>query len=151
MKCGNWDWGRAVPFLGTHKWNFRCSVCFLPTRRGGSTWRWMVILSSPTSFLAVQRYCPLSDTWKIGHLHHRVHTEWRLPISGVHPFMMKNKLWLVRVGCTPTPFKPFTITYKKQSCTLYGLPLMSHWLLPHPPPPNTGRTSVFSTLQDTKK
>ncbi len=45
-----------------HKWNFRCSVCFLPTRRGGSTWRWMVILSSPTSFLAVQRYCPLSDT-----------------------------------------------------------------------------------------
>jgi len=25
-ECGNWDWGRAIPFLGTHKGNFRCSV-----------------------------------------------------------------------------------------------------------------------------
>ncbi len=23
-ECGNWDWGRAIPFLGTHKWGFRC-------------------------------------------------------------------------------------------------------------------------------
>ncbi len=22
----NWDWGRAVPFLGVHKWDFRCSA-----------------------------------------------------------------------------------------------------------------------------
>ncbi len=26
-ECGIWDWGRAIPFLGTHKWDFRCSVC----------------------------------------------------------------------------------------------------------------------------
>ncbi len=25
-ECGNWDWGRAIPFLGTHKWYFCCSV-----------------------------------------------------------------------------------------------------------------------------
>ncbi len=25
--CGNWDWGRAIPFLGKHKWDFRCSAC----------------------------------------------------------------------------------------------------------------------------
>ncbi len=25
-ECGNWDWGCAIPFLGTHKWDFCCSV-----------------------------------------------------------------------------------------------------------------------------
>ncbi len=25
-ECGNWDWGRAIPFLGIHKWVFYCSV-----------------------------------------------------------------------------------------------------------------------------
>jgi len=25
-ECGNWNWGRAIPFLGIHKWDFRCSV-----------------------------------------------------------------------------------------------------------------------------
>ncbi len=25
-KCGNWDWGRAIPFLGTHKSKFLCSA-----------------------------------------------------------------------------------------------------------------------------
>jgi len=25
-ECGNWDWGRAISFLGIHKWNFRSSV-----------------------------------------------------------------------------------------------------------------------------
>ncbi len=23
-ECGNWYWGRAIPFLGIHKWDFRC-------------------------------------------------------------------------------------------------------------------------------
>jgi hypothetical protein len=23
-ECGNWDWGRAIPRKGTHKWDFRC-------------------------------------------------------------------------------------------------------------------------------
>jgi hypothetical protein len=26
LECGNWDRGRAFPFPGIHKWNFRCSV-----------------------------------------------------------------------------------------------------------------------------
>ncbi len=26
-ECGIWDWGRAIPFLGIHNWDFRCSVC----------------------------------------------------------------------------------------------------------------------------
>jgi hypothetical protein len=25
-ECGNWDWGRAIPFLGIHKSKFLCSV-----------------------------------------------------------------------------------------------------------------------------
>jgi len=25
-KCGNWDWGSAIPRKGIHKWDFRCSV-----------------------------------------------------------------------------------------------------------------------------
>ncbi len=25
-ECGNWDWGRAIPKKGIHKWNFPCSV-----------------------------------------------------------------------------------------------------------------------------
>ena len=25
-ECGNWDWGRAIPFLGIPKWDFLCSV-----------------------------------------------------------------------------------------------------------------------------
>jgi hypothetical protein len=25
-ECGNWDCGHAIPFLGIHKWDFRCSV-----------------------------------------------------------------------------------------------------------------------------
>ncbi len=27
-KCGNWDWGRAIPFLKMHKWDFRCNVAY---------------------------------------------------------------------------------------------------------------------------
>jgi hypothetical protein len=26
-ECGNWDWVRAIPRKGIHKWDFRCSVC----------------------------------------------------------------------------------------------------------------------------
>ncbi len=25
-ECGNLDWGRPIPFLGIHKWDFRCSA-----------------------------------------------------------------------------------------------------------------------------
>ncbi len=25
-ECGNWDGGGAIPFLGIHKWDFRCSA-----------------------------------------------------------------------------------------------------------------------------
>ncbi len=28
-ECGNCNWGRAIPFLGIHKWVFRCSVGYL--------------------------------------------------------------------------------------------------------------------------
>ncbi len=27
-ECGNWDWGRAIPRKGIHKWDFRCSALF---------------------------------------------------------------------------------------------------------------------------
>jgi hypothetical protein len=25
-ECGNWDWGRAIPGKGKHKWDYLCSV-----------------------------------------------------------------------------------------------------------------------------
>ncbi len=25
-ECGNWGWGHAIPRIGIHKWDFRCSV-----------------------------------------------------------------------------------------------------------------------------
>ncbi len=31
-ECGNWDWGRAIPFLGTHKSKFLCSAAVLWVR-----------------------------------------------------------------------------------------------------------------------
>ncbi len=34
-ECGNWEWGRAIPFLVIHKWDFHCSVEKQPTE----TWR----------------------------------------------------------------------------------------------------------------
>jgi hypothetical protein len=49
-----------------------------------------------------------------------VHTEWQLPLSDVHPIMMKKSALAGESGrCTPTPFQPITITYKVAVyCTL---------------------------------
>ncbi len=38
-ECGNWDWGRAIPRKGIHKWDFRCRADGRKTKReakGGS-------------------------------------------------------------------------------------------------------------------
>jgi hypothetical protein len=55
-----------------------------------------------------------SITVQINPFQHRVHTEWRLPISGVHPIMMEKSALAGEGGggCTPTPFQPINITYK---------------------------------------
>jgi len=46
---------------------------------------------------------------------HRVHTEWQLPISGVHSIMMENQPWLLRVGgARPPPFTLFPSCTKLQ-------------------------------------
>ncbi len=49
-------------------------------------------------------------------VHHRVNKEWQLPISGVHPSWWKNQPWLMRVGCTPTPFH--SVYHHVHSCPL---------------------------------
>jgi hypothetical protein len=37
----NWEWGRAIPFLGIHKWDPRCSVRWLERLvLMGSHWHW---------------------------------------------------------------------------------------------------------------
>ncbi len=44
---------------------------------------------------------------------HRINTEWRLSISGVHPIMMeKSALAGEGEGCTPIAFQTITIMYK---------------------------------------
>jgi hypothetical protein len=43
----------------------------------------------------------------------RVHTEWQLPLYGVHSIMMEKLAQAGRVGCARPPlFTSFTITYK---------------------------------------
>ena len=37
-ECGNWDWGRAIPFLGIHKRDFHCSVRFRTVNSRLSAW-----------------------------------------------------------------------------------------------------------------
>ncbi len=44
-ECGNWDWSRAIPFLGIHKWDwfslqYRIERLWLPSRPTWSFFRW---------------------------------------------------------------------------------------------------------------
>jgi hypothetical protein len=70
---------------------------------------------SPTP-LSTSHY--LSQYFSVaGRAYHRVHTEWQLPISGVHSFMTeKSALAGEGEGCTSIPFhyvfRLFTIMYK---------------------------------------
>ncbi len=48
-ECGNWDWGRAIPFLGTHKLYFRCSV--------GSSIHYISFQSKTLEFVKVKPDC----------------------------------------------------------------------------------------------
>ncbi len=45
-ECRNWDWGRAVPFPGIHKINFRYSVVKIPLFPVGSVWLGELIVES---------------------------------------------------------------------------------------------------------
>ncbi len=47
-ECGNWDWGCAIPYMGIHRWDFRCSV-------GGQTARFR---SLPPFSLETPNYPP---------------------------------------------------------------------------------------------
>ncbi len=38
-ECRNWDWGRAIPFPGIHKWDFRYSAVVFSLLRAWSTTR----------------------------------------------------------------------------------------------------------------
>ncbi len=55
-ECGNWDWGRAIPFLGMHKWYFRCSAYTHNTSPvwvlggGFEGWARCVMASSPAYY-----------------------------------------------------------------------------------------------------
>ncbi len=65
---------------------------------------------------------------KAGNTHHRAHTEWQLPISGVHSVMMeKSTLAGEGGGCTPTPFH--SLYHHVQSCSV-----RSSWEGRHTPP-----------------
>ncbi len=51
---GNWDWGRTIPFLGTHKLKFLCSVFAspYPDVRGGAgraAWAGAAVPTAPES------------------------------------------------------------------------------------------------------
>ncbi len=45
-ECGNWDWGRAIPIMGIHKWDPRCCV----GRQLFSIPRVTAVISAPLRF-----------------------------------------------------------------------------------------------------
>jgi hypothetical protein len=54
----------------------------------------------------------------MGTWYHRVQTEWRYPISGVHPIMMEKSALAVEGGdACPPPFS-LSPSRKKRQCTL---------------------------------
>jgi hypothetical protein len=51
--------------------------------------------------------------WVLRGIIHRVHTEWQLPLSGVHSIMMEKLAQAAEGGVAPpSPFNISTITYK---------------------------------------
>ncbi len=55
-ECGNWDGGHTIPFLGTHKWDYRCSVGLeLHYQLKLLTFSFRSALSAPRSILLAQR------------------------------------------------------------------------------------------------
>ncbi len=54
-ECGNWDWGRAIPFLGIHKWDFCGSATIplivVPCSQSGLTCRWCSPLRTGTCWV----------------------------------------------------------------------------------------------------
>jgi hypothetical protein len=70
------------------------------------------LLPKKTKDLSVQ-----TRSWSVKRipycLQHRVHTEWQLPLSGVHSIMMEKLAQdSVGGGARPPPFAIVTITYK---------------------------------------
>ncbi len=60
-ECGNWDWDRAIPFLGIHKWDFRCSsgrtLGHCP--RGILAWPTQIISNEPSPEVAPLHLCTI--------------------------------------------------------------------------------------------
>jgi len=59
---GNWDWGRAIPFLGIHKSEFICSAgapCRAAPGYADLPWILYSCLEYVLFFVFYRRYCPL--------------------------------------------------------------------------------------------
>ena len=59
-ECGNWAWGPANPFLGLHKWDFRCSAwlknfLFRPAESGTNLSLWLAKESQPSQAAPVRQ------------------------------------------------------------------------------------------------
>ncbi len=60
--CENWNWGRAIPFMRTHKWNFRCSTvsmtCLFNAAPGLAIAPWPLIFAKFWQTGAISRSRP---------------------------------------------------------------------------------------------
>ncbi len=112
IHCGGRRWGDLIRTTGGKAWHSVCSVLGTYYKdvqrrvfdvRCSDEGTYTLVLCMYTSVQSIHIHSP----------DHRVHTEWRLPISGVHPIMMeKSALAGEGGGCMPIPFQPITITYK---------------------------------------
>jgi hypothetical protein len=83
-ECGNWDWVRAIPYLGIHKWDFCCSV-------GGQA---ASFRSPPPFSLDTPNYPPSPNCGQVSDVRHN-------SPHGVQSCLFIQKLYIIHLTHTP--------------------------------------------------
>jgi hypothetical protein len=75
--CGNWNWGRAIPFMRTHEWNFRCSTVSMTCLFGSPGTGHSAVTTYICKILANRRHFPEPAhllTWKMDRVEYNSRT-----------------------------------------------------------------------------
>ncbi len=83
-ECGNYDWGRAIPRKGIHKWGFPCSASITSDEKNTSNWAFFIKplfhVFHPGPGAADQEQDP-ADHYRA---HRQLHQPWGQPIPHRH-------------------------------------------------------------------